>query len=164
MKLLIGILAVLVLAAACADEPTPTPTPTPDTRPDEILAELRRPTATPAPTATPDGRIDEILEMLNAPHPTATLSPRLDEGLTAILELRSLFSPSFGEVSVPTDLESGRQALAECLAGRISSPDTDTESMISAMEIDGLMEEMTGGPDAGELEDLVFAGTLFGCW
>ncbi len=162
MKLLIGMLAVLVLAAACANEPTPTPTP--DTRPDEILAELRRPTATPAPTATPDGRIDEILEMLHAPHPTATPSPRLDEGLTAIVELRSLFSPSFGEVSVPTDLESGREALAECLAQRLSSPAIDAESMIGAIEIDGLMEEMTGEPDAGELADLVFAGTLFGCW
>ena len=164
MKLIIGMLAVLVLAAACAGEPTPTPSPTPDTRPDEILAELRRSTATPVPTATPDPRIDEILEMLHAPHPTATPSPRLDEGLTAILELRSLFSPSFGEVSVPTDLESGREALAECLARRISSPAIDAESMISAMDLDGLMGEMTGEPDAGELADLVFAGTLLGCW
>ena len=160
MKVLIGMLAVLVLAAACANEPTPTP----DTRPDEILAELRRSTATPVPTATPDHRIDEILEMLHAPHPTATLSPRLDEGLTAIVELRSLFSPSFGEVSVPTDLESGREALAECLASRISSPGVDTESMIGTMDINELMEEITGEPDTGELADLVFAGTLFGCW
>ena len=41
---------------------------------------------------------------------------------------------------------------------------SSTESMISAMELDGLMGEMTGEPDAGELADLVFAGTLFGCW